>query len=137
MTAGTAPGPPHRPAGRYGDVSGQRRALAGTLAGVLLGALAAYVGWAAWHHSRPEVAAGVRTYDVVSDARVDVTLEVVRDPRARASCVLRARDRPGNVVGTVEIPVEAGGRGTRVVPASVPTRARAVVAELVSCRLRE
>ncbi|MDP9418282.1 MAG: DUF4307 domain-containing protein [Actinomycetota bacterium] len=125
---------PAPPAGRYGHGPRGSRRLRGVLAVLLLAALTAYVVWVGLHHASPPVRAGVLAYDVVGDDRVDVRLEVVREPGTPVSCRVRARDRAGHTVGTVDATVPPAGPQHQVVTVPVPTRARAVIGELLRCR---
>ncbi len=125
---------PQRPPGRYGERTRPRRTPASFVAGALLAALVAYVGWVAFHQVTTGVRAGVLTYDVVGDELVEVRLEVLRPPRTDVSCTVLARDRSKAIVGNVNVDVPPGGDRRIVIEIDVPTRARAVSGELVACR---
>lgn len=82
-----------------------------------------------------DVRATVRTYQVVDDSRVLVTIDLTRDPARDALCLLRSRDRLGSEVGHTDLRVasQPGGAGQINASATISTSARAVTAEVTSC----
>jgi hypothetical protein len=126
--------PFRRPPGRYGDDRrGGRAAVVGTVVlGVVFTAAVIALGWTL---SRPDIQVQLRAYDVVDDRTVEVVAVVRRaDPDAALVCVLRARDAAGREVGRRTVPV-APGRTEVVVRESLTTTSRAVLGELVQCRV--
>lgn len=121
--------PPHIRA-RYGV--GPRRwwvpvALVGL--GLLFATAVAVMGW---RIATPALAAGVHSYDTLSDTQMEITIDLERREAVPANCVLRARASDGFDVGyqVVTLPPATGRtRHTWV----LPTAYRALVGELLGC----
>ena len=123
-----------RPAERYGDDvrARHRRPL---IVAVAVGAavLVGLLTWFALAAGSPGVSGELASYRVRSAAAVDVRISVVKDASERAVCRLRARSADFATVGTAEVTVPRGGPHRRDVRVAIPTRARAVNGELISC----
>lgn len=92
------------------------------MAVLLVVVLVAWVVWAGTHHSRPAPTAQVFSFHAVNDTRVDAVLLVHRpDPSRPASCTVKAQAVSGEVVGTLEVPVAAGGLSETKQPITVKT----------------
>jgi hypothetical protein len=126
---------PARPAGRYGDRG--RRLRPGPVAAivVLAAVFAAWVVWAALGAATPDVRSDLLSFRVLGADRVRVRIEVVADARRAVTCTVQAQDRNREPVGVRRLTVPAGTDGTRRVGTTVSTRARAVTAVVVGCRL--
>jgi hypothetical protein len=121
---------PERPAGRYDDERTTSPILV-WVAATVVAALAVGGLWLLYaRHQSGSVEAALRSYDVQSDRRVQVTFEV-RTGSAPARCAVRAKDRSGLETGYAVVDVKAG---TTVVTYDLPTQARAVTAELLGCK---
>ncbi|MDP9395200.1 MAG: DUF4307 domain-containing protein [Actinomycetota bacterium] len=127
--------PPGRPPGRYGEPSAHRRGIARGLTALLAVALVGYVVWVGLHHARQPVAWGLLAYQVVDEHRTKVTIEVRRPAGTRVLCTVRAVDRDRVVVGSVEAALDSSGPATRRMEVEVPTRARAALGQLTTCRI--
>ena len=126
-----------RPPGRYDPPSRVApRALAVVLALLFLALLAAvaaafYERWAA-----EGVRARVIAFDVVSESRVRIDLEVTKPAGSRAYCIVRSRGADGAEVGRDVVVVDAVGSSEEVVRREhdLRTTARAVTGEVGRCR---
>lgn len=87
----------------------------------------------AYRRQASDVQGAVRSY-VVSTDNVRVTIEVTKPRNEPATCILRARDADGAVVGQVHVPVPAAPRRVTATH-TVPTRGRAITGELLRCSL--
>jgi uncharacterized protein (DUF58 family) len=130
------PGPaPVRPAERYGDHRRGWRPL-GIIA--VVGLAIVFVGGVlaiGWRLSNPPFSVQLRAYEVTDDRTVEVTYLVrTKDPSNSVTCVVRARDREGNEVGRTTN-VSATGRDEQVLQVTLRTSARAVLGEVVECRI--
>lgn len=98
--------------------------------GVVLG-----VTWAAWvAFDEPAVAADVWSFDVVSETRTVIVLDVRRADPVDVTCTVQAQSQDRSVVGerTVEIAADAPRR-TRL-EIDVETQRRAVTGVLRTCQ---
>jgi hypothetical protein len=95
----------------------------------LAGLLAAWLAWAVWVHSTPEVSSNLLTWKVVDEhtatARLDVSL---REGTSQASCLLRAYAEDHTVVGDASFTPHDG-----VNEVSVRTERLATSVEKVGC----
>ncbi len=117
--------------GRRPPMARRRRtalALAGVAAGVL--AVVAFYFW--WAADQDPFTARVRSYQVVSDARVDVSVEVVNNGHDPVRCEIVVQDKHTLAVGTAV--VQTGpGPGAEVLQAQVPTTTRAMTVDVHDC----
>jgi len=129
-------GPRRRPAGRYDEPSliGQR-VLAVLLGVLFLGLVAAVLFTLFARYGGDAVRGRVISYDVESDSRVTVAVEVVKNTDSKAYCVIRARDRGGAEVGRDVAVLDPSGTPDRTVRGTFPlaTTARAVTGEVGAC----
>jgi hypothetical protein len=107
---------------------------------VLLGLVAAgglcWLIWAGLFHSRPEVAARVSAYTVVSDTAIDVTLTVERrEPARPASCRVIAQAGDSRTVGERRVLIEASDVRLVDLKVTLVTLRRAAGATVQDCRL--
>ena len=120
---------------RYGrPVKGRRIAV------VLAVAVVAFAGltwllWAALGHSTPDVSGGVSSFEVVSDARTDVTLEVHRRVESAVRCDVYAQAEDKSVVGERSVELEPAPPGEVTVTVPIATERRATTAVLRTCVL--
>jgi hypothetical protein len=117
-------------AARYGEDRSRRGTyvLVAVVVAVFLGLVALVTYWL----SASSVASQLTGFAVVSDQRVDVTIEVSRDVGATTTCVLRAQDVHHQDVGyaTVTIPP---GRADLQATYPLATTGRAATAEVLGC----
>ncbi|WP_232344047.1 DUF4307 domain-containing protein [Actinoplanes awajinensis] len=126
------------PPGRYGRRRDGRRRKPLTLivAATLFGIVALGVTWSYYQkfgqtNYSPEIVG----WNEPTDAEMVIKFRVRVPEGESASCALRARDFQGYELGTrtVTVPAPPGG-GEVEVTESVPTTARAVVGDVMSCR---
>ncbi|WP_406383560.1 DUF4307 domain-containing protein [Streptomyces sp. NBC_01618] len=122
------------PENRYGRSADQRadrrlRIIGSVLGVVLLGV----VGWIGYDYITGQgISAEVIKRQVVSDARVDVHLEVRKDKDAKGYCTLRARHEDGSEVARKDFRFDdRTDRVDRVL--SLRTTSRATSVELLGC----
>ena len=103
---------------------------------VLVGALLGWGIWAGWEKSRPGVHGQLYSYTVVSDAQVDVQVNVHRpDPSRAARCTVQAQAPSGETVGELDVAVPPSEAEDARIPASIKTYLRAHTAILTGCKL--
>ena len=123
------------PPGRYGrrrSTSRTPRWVVPALVCLVIAATSA-LAVSAYRRQAGDVQGAVRSY-VVTSQSVRLTIEVTKPRNQPASCILRARDAAGDVVGQVKVPVPAApGRVTAT--HTVPTHGRAVTGEVLGCTL--
>ncbi len=134
-----APAARRRPPGRYDEPSlvGQR-VLAVVLAVLFVGLLLA-IGSALYNRLTGEQVRGqVISFDVTSDTRVVLDVEVSKTKGGTAYCVIRARGRDGREVGRDVAVLDATGTPRRTARGTftLSTSARAVTGELGGCRTK-
>lgn len=118
---------------RYGRSSRTGRV---ALAVVLVAVVGLAAGWlfdAARRGANPDVDAGVSAFEVVSERRTDLTVEVRRAVETAVTCAVYAQAADKQVVGerTVELPSRPAGTDRFTV--SISTERRAVSATVGSC----
>ncbi|MEV3989432.1 DUF4307 domain-containing protein [Streptomyces sp. NPDC049837] len=122
------------PEGRYGRSADERADRKLKIVGSVLGvALLAMVGWFGYDYvAGQKISAEVIKFDLSADDRVQVHLEVRKDPAAKGSCTLRALAEDGSEVGHKDVRFDqADDRIDQVV--TVRTTTRATSAELLGC----
>lgn len=122
------------PEGRYGPAADQRADRRLRIVGAVLGAaLLAVVGWFGYDYiAGQKISAEVIKFDVVSDHRVQVHLEVRKDEGAKGYCTMRSQSVDGAEVGRADFRFDqAEGRVDKVI--TLKTRARGTDAQLVGC----
>jgi len=97
------------------------------------------VGWVTWaglHHSNPAIRVQVITFTVDSDRAVSVRYSVDRENAdATTICTVIARDYDKNIVGQIDQEIATGQAKVELVSV-VPTRSKAVNADVSSCRAK-
>ncbi|WP_329313195.1 DUF4307 domain-containing protein [Streptomyces sp. NBC_01262] len=125
------------PEGRYGRGRDADARADRTLkrAGVVLGAIAVVlVGWFGWAKiTGTQVSGEVIKFQVVSDAAVQVHIEVLKDAGTTAVCTLRSVSEDGDEVGRRDVRLSAHKSQIDTV-LTIRTTARATSAELVGCQ---
>jgi len=117
---------------RIWDSAGRRNLLAA--AGVLL-LIAIVAAVFAWNQSaKSDVSGRMLSYDVVADDTVKVQLEMRKPSDQVGICTVQAKNKYAEVVGSLDVTAPSG-RSARTVAATVRTRERAVVAQVLACRL--
>ena len=96
----------------------------------------ALVGWLFWtgfYHSNPTVTANLLSFNEVSEKSMGITFEITRNnPDQIIDCRLTAVDFDKFIVGEVVHRIPAGEKHLQV-HTEIPTRARAVSADVVRC----
>lgn len=110
--------------------------MAGGLALLFLGLVAAVV-WTFWSRfGRDDVGLRERGFAVLSDEAVRVDFDVTPPPGETAWCLVRARGASGAEVGYEHVPVPSRGGGSAVLVQHVlTTTERAVTGEVTRCEL--
>jgi len=118
---------------RYGRPSRSgRAALAVAVAAVVI----AFAGWlvdAALDGSNPEVDAAVSGFEVVSDRRTNLTVELRRAVETAVTCEVYAQAADKQVVGERTVELARRKAGTDKVTVSIATERRAVAAAVRGC----
>lgn len=118
---------------RYG-ISSQRSWV--KYAAVLLVAGLAWVIWAGLHHSRPELAQDLISFENSDPRKPTIRYSIERrDKSAVVICTLVARDFDKSVVGQIDDVIPAGENSVERI-AAIPTRADAVNVGIARCRIR-
>jgi len=111
----------------------RRRAFLGVGIGVVV--VAGFAWWV--QATQAQVAFVVSSYRVTDDHSTEVDFSLSKDPAAVAVCRVVAQNRYQEVVGTIDVTVPSGPQtGRSQQTARVPTRERAVVGTVLSCRLQ-
>lgn len=98
--------------------------------------LVVWTVWAGVHNSAEPMGVQLFGYNVVSDSRVDVTVEVHRsDPAVHGSCTLYAQSQDSQRVGETPLRIAPGHDEDVRVHASVKTFSKAVTAQLEDCQV--
>ncbi len=118
---------------RYG-----RRSLGGRIALVasvvlLVGGGLGWLTYAAVEGSSPDVDAGVRTFEVVSERRTTITMEVVRRTNNAVRCEVYAAAADLQVVGERSVRLPAAPPGTETVTVAITTERQATTAAVRGC----
>jgi hypothetical protein len=121
-------------AARYGVGRTSRGLLA--VVAVVVAVFLAIIGVITWRMATPGVQATLLGFDVVSDARVDVTFDVRRDSVSTTVCVLRAQSERHADVGYATVTISPG---REYVQTTYPlaTSSRATTAEVLGCGVGE
>ena len=83
----------------------------------------------------PDYDAQIVSWDVVSASQLSMQFTVRVPAGGSTRCVLRGRDYGGNEVGRREVTLSAKGDATTIAAVeTVPTTARAAVADVVRCQ---
>ncbi|MBB4983384.1 MULTISPECIES: DUF4307 domain-containing protein [Streptomyces] len=125
------------PEGRYGRSADERADRKLKITGAVLGVLfLGMMGWFGWHYVVDnKISAEMIKFEVVSDAEVQVHLEIRKDAGVKGVCTLRSRSEDGAEVARKDVRVDdPGTRVDRVF--SLRTTARATSAELIGCTAR-
>ncbi|HSK25827.1 MAG TPA: DUF4307 domain-containing protein [Jiangellales bacterium] len=130
---------PARPTDRYGRPPSRGRR-AGAVTGVVSGVVAvlllvAVVGLflvSPWSGGGPT--AGMVGWGPTEDGRIDVVVDVRREPGQAAVCEVKAIDRRRAVVGTGTAEVPPGDDAQVRVTVTIPVEVEAIAAELGDCR---
>jgi len=118
---------------RYGRPSRVGRVALVLAIGSLVAAGAGWLVVSALESSSPDVDAGVSAFDVVSDRRTDLTLEVRRSVDTAVRCDVYAQAADKQVVGERAVELAGGPAGTELVTVSIVTERRAVAAAVRGC----
>ena len=94
-------------------------------------------GWLIWsggHYSTPEIRASVVSFTGIDDRHFSIKYSIaLRHPAIARTCTLVAYDYAANVVGQVSDSLVVG-LATQNRTVIIPTRIKAVSAELLGCR---
>jgi hypothetical protein len=131
----TVPGAPVFPPGRYGRRREPGR-IARWLPGLLSCVLVLVVIWIALYlygrYGDNPYQGTVLSYSVISDSRLEVSLQVQKPADHPATCRVQAKDGRGGEVGYAEVRV-AGGANVQLTYA-LATKGRAVTVDVLGCR---
>jgi len=95
---------------------------------------APWLFWSAWHHSNPEIRTTLVSFRQIDEKSIEITFDLGRrKPSQSLKCTVIARDFDKNVVGELEISVPGSARSLQRQSATIPTRLRAVSAEIIRC----
>lgn len=90
--------------------------------------------WSAWHHSNPEIRTSLVSFNPIDEKSIDITFDLTRrDPSISMLCTVVARDIEKNVVGERDIPIDPSTMKLTRYTAKIPTRLRAVNADILRC----
>jgi hypothetical protein len=94
--------------------------------------------WSAGYHSQPSIRHELIAFKVIDPTKVEITYLLERnDSNLEVVCTLVARDFEKNVVGEVTDEFEANDAPSRqTLTRAIPTRIRAVNADVIGCDLR-
>lgn len=94
--------------------------------------------WSAGYHSQPSLRHELISFRVLSEERISITYLLERNERnLNVICTLVARDFEKNIVGEITEefrPNQAAGKVVRT--SEIPTRIRAVNADVILCDVR-
>ncbi len=121
------------PEGRYGRSSDERADRTLRVVGAVLGALLlGLIGWFGYHYVAQNEISGELIGFEISDASVQVHLEVHKDAGVAGYCTVRSQAEDGAEVGRADFRFDEGAtRVDEVV--TLRTTSRATSAELVGC----
>ncbi len=118
---------------RYGTGARSSRRVVTVMIGALLLLALAWLGWAIWSASTPDVQSSMRTYTVVNAHQVRAEVAVhTRSTDVRATCTLRAFGEDHSTVGEGSFVVR-GVQGTVRRELVFRTEREATSVELVGC----
>ncbi|MGJ9413028.1 DUF4307 domain-containing protein [Aeromicrobium sp. CF4.19] len=93
------------------------------------------VAWAAWVAlDEAPVSAELYAYEVVSDSRTVVTLDVRRPEPVAVTCTVQAQALDASVVGERTVELDASERPSIRLEIDIETQSRAVTGILRTCR---
>ncbi len=118
---------------RYGRPSRSARVLLAVLVLVVVGGGLVWLVRTAVQQSSPDVNAGVVAFEVVSEQRTDVTVDVVRAVTTAVRCEVYAQAADKQVVGERLVQLPAAPAGTERVTVTIRTERQATTAEVGSC----
>jgi hypothetical protein len=93
--------------------------------------------WSAADHSRPEISKSLISFSTSDPRNTEIRYTVTRrDSSIKAICVLVARDYDKAIVGQIDDLIPAAAQSTIERRVTIPSRADAVNASVVSCYLK-
>jgi hypothetical protein len=120
-------------ADRYGTASPARRRAVILGSGLVGGIALAWLVWAAWFQSTPEVASSMQTFEVLDSHTASATVLVkAQSSDVSANCLVRAFGADHTVVGELNFEV-AGQSGTAMQTVDLRTEREAPSVELIGC----
>jgi|SRR5699024_10913192 len=102
---------------------------------ILVCAGAAWSWWASQSFSDEPVTAQVRSFDVQSEHRTGITLQVRRNADGPATCEVYAEAMDQAVVGERTVKVPSSAEDVQVVSSVITTNRRAANADVRSCQM--
>jgi hypothetical protein len=94
--------------------------------------------WSAGYHSQPTLRHELISFEVIDDSKISITYLLERNERdLEVICTLVARDFEKNIIGEVADRFTANAAPGRMVRTStIPTRIKAVNADVIHCDVR-
>jgi hypothetical protein len=118
---------------RYGRPSPSRRRTVIAVSGFVGVVALAWVVWAAWVQSTPQVQSSLRTFSVADPHAVKASVAVqLRKDGVRATCVVQATASDHTTVGQLTF-VVTGHKGTTDHDLTMRTEREAVAVDVVGC----
>ena len=94
---------------------------------------AAWLFWAAFHHSNPEIRANLLSFKAVNERSMGIKFEISRrDGQKPITCRLTAIDIDKFIVGEIQYRIPPGEKQL-IIETVIPTRAQSVSASVVRC----
>lgn len=121
-------------AARYGVRPPRQRRLLLVVVGSLAVVALAWLGWAAWAHSNPEVDGGLESFEVLSPHEVKVVITVRRDSGDSVECTVQARAADHVLVGDQQVTIPSGESGSVRFVGSITTEREATTVTVKDCR---
>jgi hypothetical protein len=118
---------------RYGTASPRRRWLGIVGLGVLVAGLLAWLIWAAWVHATTSITGEVVSFDVVSQHRMKVTVQIGRPGGTKVQCTVQAEAVDHSLVGQVVVSVPASAASGAEIDATIKTDREATSASVTDC----
>ncbi|MGV8967049.1 MAG: DUF4307 domain-containing protein [Cellulomonas sp.] len=133
MTESTTP---HAPAGRYGTAQTPRRRRTLVVALATAGAVAlALVVWIGIGVLQDPVQFKDVGYAVQGPDRIDVTFDVIKDPKVTVDCTVHALNQSFTEVGLVRVTIGPAATKIQRTTITVPTQELAVTGIVKSCQV--
>jgi Domain of unknown function (DUF4307) len=118
---------------RYGAKSPRTTWLGIGALGLLVVALLVWLVWAAWVNATTSITGQVTSFDVVSQHRIDVTVQIARPNGNSAECTVEAQAVDHSAVGQVVVSLSASQGSDTLLHATIKTDREATSASVTDC----